>query len=224
MPLLQDRCTNKKVFFAHSPRTGGRTVESMFVDSNKWKSTLTSFHLPPWWTEETILRSMRIKPECAYYEETELSHLCYNLYRDFIDPSTTPSFTICRNPLTRFQSYLSFCGTDTPIGPEGSMSTAEGVNYLVNNWDNQDTTFLKPQHKYCNQYMKIWKFEDGFGPDFISWLNKEFNLNLIYSPTNRAITKCDTQGKQKPPLHPKVIDFLNEKYEWDFKYFGYSYG
>lgn len=222
MPLLQDPCTDRKVFFAHAPRTGGRTVEAMFVNTNKWKSTLTSMYLPLWWTDEISFRLMLYKPECAYYEKTELSHLCYEKYRDFIDPSTTPSFTICRNPLTRFQSYVSYSGLSNPLNRKSLVSTAEGRSYLENNWDDQDL-FLKPQYKYCNQYIKIWKFEDGFGPNFISWLNKEFNLNLIYSPINRSNTKFDTQGEKKP-LHPEVIDFLNGKYEWDFNYFGYSYG
>jgi len=222
MPLLQDPCTNKKVFFAHPPRTGGRTVEAMFVNTNKWKSTLTSMYLPPWWTEELSLNLRQMKPECAFYKGIELSHLCYVNYRDFIDPSTIPSFMVCRNPLSRFQSYVSYGGSSIPLVRESSMSTAERRNYLANNWDDRNI-FLKPQYKYCNQHMKIWRFEDGFGPDFISWLNKEFNLNLTYSPTNRAISKFDTQMVKKP-LHPEVIDFLNEKYEWDFKYFGYSYG
>jgi len=102
------------------------------------------------------------------------------------------------------------------------MSTAEVRNLLDNNW-NEQNIFLKPQYKYCNRHIKIWKFEDGFGPEFINWVNKEFNLNLIYSPTNRSNTKFDIQSKKKP-LRPEVIDFLNEKYEWDFNYFGYSYG
>ena len=177
MPLLQDPCTNKKVFFAHPPRTGGRTVEAMFVNTNKWKSTLTSMYLPPWWTEELSLNLRQMKPECAFYKGIELSHLCYVNYRDFIDPSTIPSFMVCRNPLSRFQSYVSYGGSSIPLVRESSMSTAERRNYLANNWDDRNI-FLKPQYKYCNQHMKIWRFEDGFGPDFISWLNKEFNLNL----------------------------------------------
>ena len=222
MPLLQEPYTNKKIFFAHPPRTGGRTVEEMFVKVNNWDPTLTSMHFPSWWTNELSLKLMQMKPKCLYYKNVELSHLCYDGYRDFIDPSIVPSFVVCRNPLTRFQSYVYYVNYASPLNPRNLVETAEGRKYLFNNWDEQDI-FLKPQFKYCNRHIKIWKFENGFGPEFINWINKEFNLNLKFFPTNKALTKRDTQSK-KEPLHPELVEFLKEKYEVDFNYFGYPRG
>lgn len=222
MPLLQDRRSDKKVFFAHPPRTGGRTVEAMFVAGNAWKSTLTSMYLPLWWTNEVAEQRFQNKPECSYYKGIELSHLCYDKYRDFIDPSVVPSFMVCRNPITRFQSYVYYENVPGPLNTKNLVETVEGRKTLMDSW-NEQNVFINPQYKFCNQHMKIWKFEDGFGPEFIEWVNKEFNFNLIFSPTRNAHSRFDTQFKRKP-LHPELIDFLKDAYKWDFDYFGYSLG
>lgn len=215
MPLFSNYGKDQKVFFAHIPRTGGRSVTALFKRGNFFEADLCSTECE---TEEDI--KLGFKPERFFYGDTgvEFSHLCYDLYWDLVDISSIPSFTVVRNPINRFLSYVNYWRT----GPDSLINLLKSEQEIVNFFNNPKILsdfFLKPQWKYCNKNIKVWKYESGLGDNFVDWLNNKFNLTL--KPVH--FFEKDAHNLLNLSSFPPILEQeLRRVYQWDFDFFNYS--
>lgn len=215
MPLFSNYREDQKIFFAHIPRTGGRSVTALFKRSNSFKADLCSTECE---TEEDT--KLGFKPKRFFYKDTgiELSHLCYDHYWSLVDTASVPSFTVVRNPINRFLSYVNYwrTGKNSLIS---MLQSEQGVIEFFNEADFSLDIFLKPQWKYCNKKIKVWKYEDGLKDSFVNWLNKSFDLELKLTP----YYETDLLNSLNLNYFPAVLENkLRQVYKWDFDYFNYN--
>lgn len=156
---------DKKIFFVHIPRTGGRFIKALLL-SNKFKT-------------EFIY---------TIYKGIENHHLHHNLLIDFKEYNDNPKFTIIRNPYERTRSILSIIKRRNNTEKNLEVLLNSLFNKNINNW-------LRPQSEFIGKDCKIWKYENNFKKNFINWLNNNFNLNLIYKKVNYTIFDYDKYCK-----------------------------
>jgi len=109
---------NKKIFFVHIPRTGGRFIKSLLL-SNKFKT-------------EFIY---------TIYKGVENHHLHHNLLIDFKEYKDNPKFTIIRNPYERTRSILSIIKKNNFENNLESLLNSL-PNKSINNWLRPQCDFI----------------------------------------------------------------------------------
>jgi hypothetical protein len=135
-----------------------------------------------------------------------------------VDTTSIPSFTVVRNPINRFLSYTNYWRTGK-TSLINILQTEKGVTEFFSQTPFSLDMFLKPQWKYCNKNIKIWKYESGLGNNFVDWLNNEFNLTLSPVPFFEKDTQNSLNLKNFPP---NLEQELRRVYKWDFDYLNYT--
>jgi hypothetical protein len=156
---------DKKIFFVHIPRTGGRFIKSLFF-SNKFKTEFTY----------------------SIYKGVENHHLHHSLLKDFEEYNHNPKFTVVRNPYERTRSILSIIKRRNNTDKNLEILLNSLLNKDINNW-------LRPQSEFIGKDCKIWKYENSFKKNFINWLNNNFNLKLIYKKVKYTVFDYDNYCK-----------------------------
>lgn len=109
---------NKKIFFVHIPRTGGRFIKSLFL-SNKFK---TGFIY-------------------SIYKGVENHHLHHILLKDFKEYNHNSKFTVIRNPYERTRSILSIIKKNNfEKNLESLLNSLP--NKSINNWLRPQCEFI----------------------------------------------------------------------------------
>ena len=178
---------NKKIYFIHIPRTGGRWVQNLF-EQNNFSKNLNN-HFP--------------------YKNLEFMHLHHELLCNFNFYNNNKKFTIVRNPLNRFLSFAKFEMYEHAKQHEFRLKTTEDVidyielcskgHYYRCNW-------LRPQSEFVSKNCKVYKFEDGLNNNFLQFLKINFNIKLDY---------FDCTWKEANVLHEdlKNIDIIKKAVE-----------
>ena len=155
MPTFK-HSSGKRVFFAHIPRTAGR-----FVEANLSKNDMK-------WDDVYLDNGKGIM---SIVNGFEIAHYHRDYYEKYLDVKDIPHFSIVRNPIDRFISasiYIKrFCGDKAQEGVEDKNSflyVLKSIPYR------QSINWYRPQIDFLRSDTHIWKFEDGFGEDFVSWL------------------------------------------------------
>ena len=203
---------NGKVYFIHIPRTGGRYIRNLVMDSGYSGDTDA-------WRPEKVLCGIHIP------------HLHYPLYEMIEGVSVLPSFTVIREPFERLQRIISYelkrddkskIKIDDIKGESSFYNFIEchrRKNSFVNNW-------YRPQYEFISRKTKLWKYEWGLGNDFRWWIDKLFNVklkdmdnvtNYFYECASLIRTKIDPVEKCDISfLKPYVEKYYNKDYElWE---------
>jgi hypothetical protein len=188
MPLF-DR-GDKKIHFIHIPRTGGRYISKLFE--------INGF----------VVQNGDIKSP-KLIDGVLAIHLYNPLYKVFSDYNERIEFCVVRNPFDKFISSISQMHLYHKIDYNYILESEEKFNTFINEEieiSSKHNCWFLEQNKFISEKTKIWKYENGFGKDFLEWI--EFNLGVEINNT--------TFGKE---IYNKNI--WNDEYEeklWDKKY------
>lgn len=184
---------NDHLFYIHIPRTAGRFFKEM---------------LPA---------KIEVPKFGEYYKGIERLHLHYPLYNECFGVKDMEHFTIVRNPFDRFKSALKGPLETTSYdyffknGFDGAMELLSEANYDKGNW-------FRPQHEFVSETTHVWRFEEGFGDNFIKWVLDKFNVKL--NRVQRTLF-ADYDYIQVPDSVNKYKSCVEEYYKKDFDRFDY---
>ena len=195
---------DNKCYFAHVPRTGGRYVTSLFQNNN----TICEHHL----IEDEVV------------EGIQAPNLHYPLYEKNFDVSDIPHITVVRNPFTKFQScirnmhVLYHDDYNLLLGDEKkffNFVSEEIISRSVhNNW------FL-PQQRFLSPKMKVWKYEWGFGKNFLRWIYKKTGIVIENTAVTYNHLWCENPLFPAYHLDKKVKTNVRKFYRDDYRRFRY---
>ena len=201
MPVLKHNSTGKRIYFIHIPRTAGR-----FVGGNL---TMNGFEL--------------VGDNNKFVDGVEIVHFHRKLYEKHLRVRGIPHFTIVRNPIDRFRSsffnlkFMPGCGDGQVTNISAIMNDMDS---LVN--DIRTYNWYRPMVDFVTQKTRVWRFEDGFGNDFFSWLSGvvgiDVNLkNTSYNPVGFGVNELTSS--HIPDLPDEVIDHVTKFYHNDIEQF-----
>ena len=202
MPTFK-HSSGKRIFFAHIPRTAGRFVEAN-LSQNDFK-----------WDDVYLDNGKGIM---SIVNGFEIAHYHRDHYMKYLDVKDIPHFSIVRNPIDRFISasiYIKrFCGDKAQEGVEDKNSflyVLKSIPYR------QSLNWFRPQIDFLRSDTHIWKFEDGFGEDFVSWLSGIVGIDLEFTDDVEYAVAPDEGNKLEKT--PQLIDTLIHFYKQDIEQF-----
>ena len=207
MPTFTHTPTGNKVFFAHIPRTAGRYVDANLL----WRNNFTWDELPLD-TGNGVMTTLH---------GAEIAHWHKDIYEEHLNVKDIPNFSIVRNPVDRFISgsvYLKrLYGND-------SQELFEDENLffsMIANIPMMDPSFsanwFRSQIDFMTDRTKIWKYEDGMGDNFVSWLSGIIGVDLKFDEDIDYPKSRDEGNKLKKT--PKLIDNVKQLYRMDIEQF-----
>ena len=207
MPTFTHTPSEKKVFFAHIPRTAGRYVEANFL----WRNNFT-------WDELPLDTGNGVMTDL---HGAEIAHWHNEIYEEHLDVKDIPNFSIVRNPFDRFISgsvYLKrIYGND-------SQELFEDENLffsMLANIPMMDPSFsanwFRSQVDFMTDRTKIWKYEDGMSDNFVKWISDIIGVDLKFDE-DIEYPKSKDEGN-KLDKTPKLIDNLRQLYRKDIEQF-----
>ena len=207
MPTFTHTPTEKKIFFAHIPRTAGRYVDANLLWRNNFE--WDEIHLD---TGKGVMTDLH---------GAEIAHWHQDIYEEHLNVKDVPNFSIVRNPVDRFISgsvYLKrLYGND-------SQELFEDENLffsMIANIPMMDPSFsanwFRSQIDFMTDRTKIWKYEDGMGDNFVSWLSDIIGVDLKFDE-NIEYPKSRDEGN-KLDKTPKLIENIKQLYRKDIKEF-----
>ena len=207
MPTFTHTPTGSKVFFAHIPRTAGRYVDANLL----WRNNFTWDELPLD-TGNGVMTTLH---------GAEIAHWHKDIYEEHLNVKDIPNFSIVRNPIDRFISgsvYLKrLYGND-------SQELFEDENLffsMIANIPMMDPSFsanwFRSQIDFMTDRTKIWKYEDGMGDNFVSWLSGIIGVDLKFDEDIEYPKSRDEGNKLKKT--PKLIDNIKQLYRKDIEQF-----
>ena len=202
MPTFK-HSSGKRVFFAHIPRTAGRFIEANLSQNDfKWDDA----HLDNGKGIMSIVNGF------------EVAHYHRDHYMKYLDVKDIPHFSIVRNPIDRFISasiYIKrFCGDKAQEGVEDKNSFLYVLKSIPHR---QSLNWFRPQIDFLRSDTHIWKFEDGFGEDFVSWLSGIVGIDLEFTDDVEYAVAPDEGNKLEKT--PQLIDTLIHFYKQDIEQF-----
>ena len=202
MPTF-NHSSGKRIFFAHIPRTAGRVVEANLSQNDfKWDDV----HLDNGKGIMSIVNGF------------EIAHYHRDHYLKYLDVKDIPHFSIVRNPIDRFISasiYLKrFCGEDVQKGVEDRRAFLHVLKSIPYR---QSINWFRPQIDFLRSDTHIWKFEDGFGEDFVSWLSGIVGIDLEFTDEVQYAVAPDEGNKLEKTS--QLIDTLTHFYKQDIEQF-----
>ena len=202
MPTFK-HSSGKRVFFAHIPRTAGRFVEAN-LSKNDFK-----------WDDAHLDNGKGIM---SIVNGFEIAHYHRDHYMKYLDIKDIPHFSIVRNPIDRFISasiYIKrFCGDKAQQGVEDKNSFLYVLKSIPHR---QSINWYRPQIDFLRSDTHVWKFEDGFGDDFVSWLSGIVGIDLEFTDDVEYAIAPDEGNKLEKT--PQLIDTLRHFYRQDIEQF-----
>ena len=191
--------TGKRFLFVHIPRTAGRFIETNLLVKNDfaWDDDWEKFGI------DKVYRKV---------DGIELGHFHKELYEKHLDVEGIPHVSIVRNPFNRFISasvYLKrVYGNDCQAAMEDPMMF---FSMLDNYPCSESINWYRPQIDFLRSDTHIWKFEDGFGKDFVSWLSGIVGIDLEFTDDVEYAVAPDEGNKLEKT--PQLIDTLTHFYK-----------
>ena len=209
MPTFKHESTGKRFFFVHIPRTAGRFVEYNIVMLKKNDII---------WDPEENKKFNTGLGILSVLNGAEVAHYHKELYEKYLNVEGIPHFSIVRNPIDRFISgsiYLKrHYGDDIQDLMEDEMYF---YSMLENFPIGESVNWYRPMVDFMTDKTHVWKFEDGFGDDFVSWLSGITGLDLEFEYGVDYPMAKDEDNKLKKT--PKLIHNLKQLYRKDIEQF-----
>lgn len=196
------------VLFPHVPKTGGTSVERLFLRSG-W---------------EVHMRSGKVGPGTLHYvRRTSPQHLHAALLSEMIHlPRVELVFMVVREPIARFRSEYAMRQKDPSKTDEASVDDwAERAlrRYAQNPYalDNH----LRPQHEFLLPGSEVYRLEDGL-QTMVDDLEERFGLGLTAELDHR-LKSSERHGiaSRDVEISPTLEKTLRELYAEDFRQFGF---
>ena len=191
--------TGKRFLFIHIPRTGGRFLETNLEESG-------------WVWDDDVGVDKKYKS----VEGIEVAHFHREYYEKYLDVKDIPHIAIVRNPIDKFISssiYLKrLYGNDIQELMEDPM-------YFGSMIDNfpcpESVNWYRPQIDFLSDKTHIWKFEDGLGDEFASWISSILDIDIDLDQDIKYNKDPDEHNKlDKTPL---LIDNVMRFYSQDIE-------
>jgi len=196
MPTFIHRPTGKRFLFIHIPRTAGR-----FIGANLLKNDCECEQ-----GEGDSLWVMR--------NQVELSHYHREYYEKYLDIENIPHFAVVRNPIDRFVSGSSVLVMDYG---KNLIIDKQFLNYNIKGYgSNTYRNVFRPQIEFVSDNTHIWKYEDGIGKEFVSWLSGILGIDFSFDDEIEC-SQDDSSIKFKKTPH--LIDIVRKVYKEDFEKF-----
>ena len=80
----------------------------------------------------------------------------------------------------------------------------------------ESANWFRPMVDFIREDTKIWRFEDGFGDDFVKWLGDIIGVELKFHDLEYPKQKDE---HNKLDLTPKLIENLRQLYRKDIERF-----
>ena len=205
MPTFTHTPTEKKVFFAHIPRTAGRYVEANLL----WKNDCD-------WDEINLDTGLGVM---TMMHGAEIAHWHKKIYEEHLDVKDIPNFSIIRNPFDKFISgsvYLKrLYGNDCQELFEDENLFFSMLANIPTLDPNFSANWFKSQVDFMTDRTHIWKYEDGMGENFVSWLSGIMGVDLKFDEDIEYPKSRDEGNKLKKT--PKLIHNLRQLYRKDIE-------
>ena len=205
MPTFTHKPTGKRVFFAHIPRTAGRYVEANLL----WKNDCD-------WDEINLDTGLGVM---TMMHGAEIAHWHKEIYEEHLDVKDIPNFSIIRNPFDKFISgsvYLKrLYGNDCQELFEDENLFFSMLANIPTLDPNFSANWFKSQVDFMTDRTHIWKYEDGMGENFVSWLSGIMGVDLEFDEDIEYPKSRDEGNKLKKT--PKLIHNLRQLYRKDIE-------
>ena len=205
MPTFTHKRTGKRVFFAHIPRTAGRYVEANLL----WKNECD-------WDEINLDTGNGVM---TMMHGAEIAHWHREIYEEHLDVKDIPNFSIIRNPFDKFISgsvYLKrLYGNDCQELFEDENLFFSMLANIPTLDPNFSANWFKSQVDFMTDRTHIWKYEDGMGENFVSWLSGIMGVDLEFDEDIEYPKSRDEGNKLKKT--PKLIHNLRQLYRKDIE-------
>ena len=205
MPTFTHKPTGKRVFFAHIPRTAGRYVEANLL----WKNDCD-------WDEINLDTGLGVM---TMMHGAEIAHWHKEIYEEHLDVKDIPNFSIIRNPFDKFISgsvYLKrLYGNDCQELFEDENLFFSMLANIPTLDPNFSANWFKSQVDFMTDRTRIWKYEDGMGENFVSWLSGIMGVDLKFDEDIEYPKSRDEGNKLKKT--PKLIHNLRQLYRKDIE-------
>ena len=192
MPIYKHLSTGKRFFCIHIPRTAGR-----FISENLLINDCRREHNDSW----------------AMKNGVELSHYHREYYEKYLDVKDIPHFAVVRNPVDRFISAEGHIGiVDSDLKVDRKL-----LNYLIKG-DGASKYYyhFRPQVEYISSKTHVWKYEDGIGKEFASWLSNILDIDFVFDDN---IGYCKSERSERMTKTPHLVNIINKFYKKDFDQF-----
>lgn len=215
-----------RVCFLHIPRTAGRYIATL-LDNNGYNYT-NDF---PGSGNRTIFFHGKELLHLNLKEESELAKVCKIKLPE-------KRFTVIRNPVEKFISFskvfeshikllnLGWKEMEDPrlfrqmMDEFGFVSGGEGGGmHLTFGLKTINSNAFIDQREYIDDTVKVWRFEDGMGANFIEWLKSTLSLDI--KPMEVSYHKKSFDDHMTNPSE-KLLDVLYDYYSDECKHFGYT--
>ena len=219
--------TNGKteVCFLHIPRTGGRYTTNL-LNNNGYdyaKDFPGSGHRVIHWKGKELLH-------LNLHEEKYLAEVCGRSLPE-------NRFTVVRNPVDKFLSFsamfesfikLAGIGWKEMEDPGALKQAMEHFGFIGGDegqaqemffgFRNMGNNSCIDQRYYIDDSVKVWKFENGLGKNFIEWLNDEMKLDVKQSEVSYPMRSFDNHKRE---FSDKLVENLSNYFQNEIQHFGY---
>jgi len=205
MPTFVHKETDKKVFFAHIPRTAGRFVEAnLLANGFDWGDS----HL------DTGLGVMSV------VNGVEIAHYHREYYQEYLNVENIPHFSIVRSPITRFISGSLYLKRTYGEDIQSIMEDPIMFSSMIQNLPFKESwNWYRPQVDFLTNKTHVWKFEDKIGDEFVFWLSGIIELDLKFDD-NIVYPKSSDEGnklKKSPQLELNIRSAYKKDFEVLYK-------
>jgi len=202
MATFRHEPSGRRFLFIHIPRTAGRFIETNLMMKNAFL-----------WDDD--YEGLGISKMYDSVENIELGHFHREYYEKYLDVKGIPHITIIRNPIDRFISASLYI--NRMYG--NCQELMEDEHYFYSMLENfpltESISWYRPQLDYLTNKTHIWRFEDGFGKDFVHWLRDIIGIDLKFDKNIKYNTSSDEGYKLKRT--PKLINNINHLYRKDIE-------
>ena len=147
--------SGKRFLFIHIPRTAGRFVE-WNLESQGWV-----------WDDKNVIDKMY-----KSVEGIELAHFHRDFYEKYLDVKDIPHVSIVRNPIDKFISASIWLTRLYGDDIQESMEDPMMFSSMIYNFPaSESLNWYRPQVDFISDKTHVWKFEDGIGDEFSTWIS-----------------------------------------------------
>lgn len=188
MPLYYNSQINKEIFFIHIPKTGGSSINKLFLDNNY------------------ISTKLSIK--------SQKQHALFNTWKNIIDKDVE-KIVVIRNPIDRIISEIrgNYSYYSKIIDP---FNIDKCIKYIFENELNRGDNHVKKIVDFIDinnleKYnITIFKFEDNFYEEIIKKYNlKHFDNHIVGDTYNKNLNTI---------LSENSIELIKSFYREDFEF------
>ena len=156
-------------------------------------------------------------------EGIELAHFHKEFYEKYLDVKDIPHISIVRNPIDRFISASIWLTRLYGDDIQESMEDPMMFSSMIYNFPaSESLNWYRPQVDFLSDKTHVWRFEDGIGDEFSSWISGIVGVDIKMDKDLKYL-KHPKMREDSPDSRLKktdaLIDNLKVFYRKDFSKF-----